>query len=304
MPRNGSGTYALPEAPFVPNTAILSAEVNSDFDDIADALTGSVASDGQTSITGQIRAFVGSVSAPGYAFAADLNTGMYRITADELGLAAGGTLIVDITAAGISITGTLAVSGAQTFTGAATFASTLGVTGDFAVNTNKFTVTASSGNTTVAGTLAITGTTTAAAINGTAITASGALSGATAAGAMVATQAEMETATATDKVVTAGRVQFNPGVAKVWACCTGGGTLLASLGVASLVRNSAGNYTITFNTAMNGNYAVTGNCGGTPKALFLNATTRNAGSVIIQTYNNGLANLDPDEFYIEINGDT
>jgi len=38
-----------------------------------------------------------------------------------------------------------------------TFSSTLGVTGNFSVNTNKFTVTATSGNTVVAGTLAVTG---------------------------------------------------------------------------------------------------------------------------------------------------
>lgn len=41
--------------------------------------------------------------------------------------------------------------------GAASFASTLEVTGNFTVNTNKFTVTASSGNTAVAGTLGVTG---------------------------------------------------------------------------------------------------------------------------------------------------
>ena len=37
------------------------------------------------------------------------------------------------------------------------FASTLGVTGDFAVNTDKFTITAASGNTLIAGTLDVTG---------------------------------------------------------------------------------------------------------------------------------------------------
>ena len=37
------------------------------------------------------------------------------------------------------------------------FAGTLGVTGDFAINTNKFTVTAASGNTLIAGTLDVTG---------------------------------------------------------------------------------------------------------------------------------------------------
>lgn len=47
-----------------------------------------------------------------------------------------------------------------TWSGAHTFTSTLGVTGNFAVNTNKFTVAASSGNTAVAGTLDVTGATT------------------------------------------------------------------------------------------------------------------------------------------------
>jgi hypothetical protein len=41
--------------------------------------------------------------------------------------------------------------------GAATFTSTLDATGNFAVNTNKFTVAASTGNTVVAGTLSVTG---------------------------------------------------------------------------------------------------------------------------------------------------
>jgi hypothetical protein len=44
------------------------------------------------------------------------------------------------------------------FTGAVTVGSTLGVTGNFAVNTNKFNVTASSGLTSVASTLQVTGT--------------------------------------------------------------------------------------------------------------------------------------------------
>lgn len=48
----------------------------------------------------------------------------------------------------VSITGNLSVSG------------TLSATGDFAIATNKFTVAASSGNTVIAGTLAVTGAST------------------------------------------------------------------------------------------------------------------------------------------------
>lgn len=52
------------------------------------------------------------------------------------------------------------LGGAFNVDGAATLGSTLAVTSNFSVNTNKFTVAASSGNTAVAGTLDVTGATT------------------------------------------------------------------------------------------------------------------------------------------------
>lgn len=54
MARNGSGVYSLPQAPFVSGTTISSTAVNSDFSDIATALTQSIASDGQTPITANL----------------------------------------------------------------------------------------------------------------------------------------------------------------------------------------------------------------------------------------------------------
>lgn len=60
--------------------------------------------------------------------------------------------------------GNTLVAGTFTSTGAGTFSSTLSAVGDFAINTNKFNVTAASGNTTIAGTLGVTGTTTVAAV--------------------------------------------------------------------------------------------------------------------------------------------
>lgn len=101
MPRNGSGGYALPEAPFVPNTAILSAEVNSDFDDIADALTGSVAADGQTLMTGPLQGFPGSLALPGYTWTTDPNTGRYHSAADEMKDVVGGVAAATISATGV-----------------------------------------------------------------------------------------------------------------------------------------------------------------------------------------------------------
>ena len=55
MSRNGSGTYTLPAGnPVVTNTTISSTWANTTLTDIASALTGSVASDGQTPMTGSL----------------------------------------------------------------------------------------------------------------------------------------------------------------------------------------------------------------------------------------------------------
>ncbi len=55
MSRNGSGTYSLPAGnPVVTGTTISSTWANNTLSDIATALTGSVASDGQTTMTGNL----------------------------------------------------------------------------------------------------------------------------------------------------------------------------------------------------------------------------------------------------------
>lgn len=55
MSRNGTGTYNLPPSnPVVSGTSVASAWANTTMTDIASALTGSVASDGQTPMTGRL----------------------------------------------------------------------------------------------------------------------------------------------------------------------------------------------------------------------------------------------------------
>jgi hypothetical protein len=54
MARNGSGVYSLPEAAFVFDTVISETAMNSNLDDIATALTGSIAADGQTTISANL----------------------------------------------------------------------------------------------------------------------------------------------------------------------------------------------------------------------------------------------------------
>lgn len=48
MPRNGSGSYTLPNGPFVPSTVISSTVMNQNLSDLGTALTQSIANDGQT----------------------------------------------------------------------------------------------------------------------------------------------------------------------------------------------------------------------------------------------------------------
>ena len=55
MSRNGSGTYTLPAGnPVVSGTTITTTWANTTLTDIANSLTGSVAADGQTPMTGAL----------------------------------------------------------------------------------------------------------------------------------------------------------------------------------------------------------------------------------------------------------
>jgi len=56
MSRNGSGTYTLPAGnPVVTGTTIASSWANNTMNDLAAAITGSIAADGQTPITGALQ---------------------------------------------------------------------------------------------------------------------------------------------------------------------------------------------------------------------------------------------------------
>lgn len=110
MARNGSGTYTKVNT-FVASQPITAAGHNQNFDDIALELTNSVAADGQTTMTGALKAASGTVSAPGIGFASDPNTGIYRIGSDNLGIAANGAKVVDVATTGVAVTGTLSATG-------------------------------------------------------------------------------------------------------------------------------------------------------------------------------------------------
>jgi len=180
MPRNGSGTYTLPQPAFLPNTVITSSSVNSDLSDIATALSNSISSDGQTTITGQLKFPSGSIAAPSHTFASDTATGMYLSAAGVLGFSTGGVSSMLVANGATTITGNLSVTGtisagsggSQTYTSlTVTGTTTLALTNIGGITTitgtNPLTLTggnlAVGGNTVLSGLLTVGSTSTLAA---------------------------------------------------------------------------------------------------------------------------------------------
>lgn len=148
MSRNGSGVYSLPAGnPVVTGTTISSSWANNTMNDLAAALTDSVAADGQTPMTGDL----------------DMNTNkiLNLDPATAAGEAVEYTQFQSATGSAVAITGGT-INGATI--GATTPASgrftTLEATGAFTAGSTA----AITGNTTVGGTLTVTG---AGAFNGT-----------------------------------------------------------------------------------------------------------------------------------------
>jgi microcystin-dependent protein len=104
LPRNGSGAFTLAEAAFVPGTTIESAAVNADFSDIASALTDSLAADGQTTMTGGIKAYPGSATGPSYTWASSPTDGFYLSGSHQIGLAINGAFVGFFNANGFNTT--------------------------------------------------------------------------------------------------------------------------------------------------------------------------------------------------------
>lgn len=100
-----------------------------------------------------------------------------------------------------------------------------------------------------------------------------------------ASQAEMEAATSTTVMVTPGRAQYHPGVAKAWLVYNGSsGSILASSNVTSVTKNGTGDYTINFTTAFSSaNYTVVGTCGYSANAGAFLSVNRYATATPLQT---------------------
>jgi hypothetical protein len=90
MPRNGSGTSSVINT-FVIDTVADPDEVNANFTDVADQLTNSLPRDGQAGMNAPLPLENGTASLPALTFTSDPDTGIYRVSANKLGLALGGT---------------------------------------------------------------------------------------------------------------------------------------------------------------------------------------------------------------------
>jgi hypothetical protein len=138
MARNGSGTYNRAVSPYTAGTTITAATVNSEMEDIATALTGSMARDGQSpatanipmggfrltglgnaisntdaaplgqvvakagdTMTGAFGFAVGTAALPGVFVAGDTNTGLFQPSADTLAVTVGGTEVARFGANGL-----------------------------------------------------------------------------------------------------------------------------------------------------------------------------------------------------------
>jgi hypothetical protein len=276
MSRNGSGTYSLPAGnPVVTGTTISSTWANNTLTDIATALTGSLAADGQTTATG------------------NLKMGNNRVTGLSDGLASTDAATVSQVAASVAGLGTMSTQNANNV--AITGGAISGTTGDFtnftASGTASFT---STGAVKIpAGTTAQQPTPTTGMIRYNSTNAqfegygasswnslgsgaagsntqvqynnSGALagsSGLTFNGTTLQATA-LQTATLNSTSGVLATQNGMTGIAKAWVNWTGGSSpsIQNSFNVSSITRNGTGDYSINFTTAMpNANYVVAGTC--------------------------------------------
>jgi hypothetical protein len=276
---NGSGVFnrvmdwTTDLANAIPVTA---ARMDQEDDGFAVGLSNSICRDGQSTTTARIpfaaglSSIAGSTASVSYAQTNDLNTGLYFPGSDQWGLVAGGTATLTSTATALTATGTLALSGdfavnTDKFTVASASGNTLvagtlsvtgasALTGNLAINTDKFTVTAASGNTLVAGTLAVTG---AATLSSTLAAGNTTITGTLAASGNVAINTDKFTvAAASGNTLVAGTLAVTGA-----STLTGALTANNAAGVTAKNTKKAYGYftqagtTVTFDTATSFNVA-------------------------------------------------
>lgn len=130
-------------------------------------MSGNFGVTGNVTVSGLVKLANGTSAAPSLTFTSDTDTGIYRISANTLGISTAGVKKITISSGGnLIVTGTTTAGGFISI-------------GDITINTNKFNVAGATGNTLIAGTLGVTGliTGTLATAAQTNITSVGTLTG-------------------------------------------------------------------------------------------------------------------------------
>jgi microcystin-dependent protein len=102
----------LPVAAFVPGGLIKSSDLNSNYSDIATALTQSLATTGVSTMTGPLIGAAGLVTAPGYAFNGATKTGFYLAGANQIGITTNGIQAATVNSdQSVTFVGTISAKG-------------------------------------------------------------------------------------------------------------------------------------------------------------------------------------------------
>jgi len=263
MSRNGSGTYSLPAGnPVVTGTTIASTWANNTMNDLASAMTDSVAADGQTAMTGNLNLNsnkIVNLATP--TLSTDAVTKAYVDTADALSLLKASNLS-DVANATTSRTNLVAAkSGANS-----DITSLTGLTTPLTVAQGGIGAATLTANNVLLG-------------NGTSALQVVAPS----------TAGNVLTSNGTTWVSSTPTAVNTAQLAKAWVNFAGAsGSINSSYNVSSVTRNGTGDYTVNFTTAMaNANYAITG-ClnrnGGAADAGGIGYFSQATGSTGIYTY--------------------
>jgi hypothetical protein len=115
MPRDSSGNYTLPTGnPVITGTVVSSSWANTTMSDIATVLTASLDRSGNGGMLVGFKLTDGTVGAPGLAFTNEPTTGLWRQSANTLGITIGGTNQITLSPTVLSTLGQNVTLGAPT----------------------------------------------------------------------------------------------------------------------------------------------------------------------------------------------